>query len=55
MVEGTGFEPVYSKRAELQSAAINHSATPPHCMPKKQFLRRFVNMKDCLFFQMINQ
>src|SRR6218665_2706564 len=29
VVEGAGFEPAYSKRADLQSAAINHSATPP--------------------------
>ena len=29
MVEGTGFEPVYATRADLQSAAFNHSATPP--------------------------
>ena len=29
MVEGAGFEPAYSERADLQSAAINHSATPP--------------------------
>ena len=29
MVEGTGFEPVYAMRADLQSAAFNHSATPP--------------------------
>ena len=30
MVEGTGFEPVYSKRPDLQSGAFNRSATPPH-------------------------
>ena len=29
VVEGTGFEPVYAMRADLQSAAFNHSATPP--------------------------
>ena len=29
LVEGGGFEPPYSKRADLQSAAINHSATLP--------------------------
>ena len=29
VVEGAGFEPAYSERADLQSAAINHSATPP--------------------------
>ena len=28
-MEGTGFEPVYAMRADLQSAAFNHSATPP--------------------------
>ena len=29
MVEGAGFEPAYAMRADLQSAAFNHSATPP--------------------------
>ncbi len=29
MVEGTGFEPVYAMRADLQSAGFNHSPTPP--------------------------
>lgn len=29
LVEGEGFEPSYSERADLQSAAFNHSATPP--------------------------
>ena len=29
MVEGTGFEPVYAMRSDLQSDAFNHSATPP--------------------------
>ena len=29
MVEGIGFEPMYAMRADLQSAAFNHSATPP--------------------------
>ena len=29
MVEGTGFEPVYAMRPDLQSGAFNHSATPP--------------------------
>ena len=29
LVERAGFEPAYSKRADLQSAAINHSATSP--------------------------
>ena len=29
MVEGVGFEPTYTTWADLQSAAINHSATPP--------------------------
>ena len=28
-MERAGFEPAYSKRADLQSAAINHSATSP--------------------------
>lgn len=30
MVVGVGFEPTYSKRADLQSAAFDHSATPPY-------------------------
>ena len=30
MVEGAGFEPAYRvSEADLQSAAFNHSATPP--------------------------
>ena len=29
MVVGVGFEPTYATRADLQSAAFNHSATPP--------------------------
>ena len=29
MVEGTGFEPVYAKRSDLQSDGFNHSPTPP--------------------------
>ena len=29
MVVGVGFEPTYAMRADLQSAAFNHSATPP--------------------------
>jgi hypothetical protein len=29
MVVGLGFEPTYATRADLQSAAFNHSATPP--------------------------
>ena len=33
VVEGTGFEPVYAMRADLQSAAFNHSATPPKGVP----------------------
>ena len=28
---GVGFEPTYATRADLQSAAFNHSATPPVC------------------------
>jgi hypothetical protein len=27
---GVGFEPTYATRADLQSAAFNHSATPPN-------------------------
>ena len=30
MVVGVGFEPTYATRADLQSAAFNHSATPPN-------------------------
>src|SRR5690554_7635344 len=30
LVEGTGFEPVYAKRSDLQSDGFNHSPTPPH-------------------------
>lgn len=30
VVEGTGFEPVYAKRSDLQSDGFNHSPTPPH-------------------------
>ena len=30
MVVGVGFEPTYAMRADLQSAAFNHSATCPH-------------------------
>ena len=33
MVEGAGFEPAYAMRADLQSAAFNHSATPPPAQP----------------------
>jgi hypothetical protein len=29
VVEEAGFEPAYAMRADLQSAAFNHSATPP--------------------------
>lgn len=29
MVVGVGFEPTYAMRADLQSAAFNHSAIPP--------------------------
>jgi hypothetical protein len=29
MVEEAGFEPTYSERTDLQSAAFNRSATPP--------------------------
>ena len=36
MVVGVGFEPTYATRADLQSAAFNHSATPPD----RQFYRR---------------
>ena len=33
LVEGAGFEPAYAMRADLQSAAFNHSATPPQGVP----------------------
>ena len=34
MVEGAGFEPAYRvSEADLQSAAFNHSATPPPVWP----------------------
>jgi hypothetical protein len=36
LVVGVGFEPTYATRADLQSAAFNHSATPPD----RQFYRR---------------
>ena len=32
MVVGVGFEPTYATRADLQSAAFNHSATPPYVL-----------------------
>ena len=32
MVVGVGFEPTYATRADLQSAAFNHSATPPNIL-----------------------
>ncbi len=31
MVVRVGFEPTYATRADLQSAAFNHSATSPDC------------------------
>ena len=33
---GAGFEPAYAMRADLQSAAFNHSATPPGFMRHEQ-------------------
>ena len=33
LVEEAGFEPAYAMRADLQSAAFNHSATPPEVSP----------------------
>ena len=43
MVVGVGFEPTYATRADLQSAAFNHSATPPNlCLPLI-----FFNYKAC--------
>ena len=32
MVVRVGFEPTYATRADLQSAAFNHSATSPDCL-----------------------
>ena len=34
LVEEAGFEPAYAMRADLQSAAFNHSATPPEASPQ---------------------
>ena len=39
MVVGVGFEPTYATRADLQSAAFNHSATPPN---KIMFLKFYL-------------
>ena len=38
MVVGVGFEPTYATRADLQSAAFNHSATPPDCLKNLHLL-----------------
>ena len=40
LVEGTGFEPVYAKRADLQSAGFNHSPTPPQRRKRRAGARR---------------
>lgn len=40
MVEGVGFEPTYAMRADLQSAAFNHSAIPPLLEMARQCLAR---------------
>ena len=42
MVVGVGFEPTYATRADLQSAAFNHSATPPNLL---KFYIYFVKKK----------
>jgi hypothetical protein len=42
-VEGEGFEPSNSKRADLQSAAIDHSATPPH---RNNFRINYLSVKN---------
>ena len=50
MVVGVGFEPTYATRADLQSAAFNHSATPPnflkfyYCFIKKNILLNYLFM-----------
>lgn len=41
VVEGTGFEPVYAKRADLQSAGFNHSPTPPGALTHRHLTSRF--------------
>ena len=41
-MEGTGFEPVYAKRSDLQSDGFNHSPTPPHFRVGTEALSRFV-------------
>ncbi len=40
VVEGTGFEPVYAKRADLQSAGFNHSPTPPGALTQRHLTSR---------------
>ena len=42
MVVGVGFEPTYATRADLQSAAFNHSATPPNFL---KFYFYFISKK----------
>ena len=50
MVVGVGFEPTYATRADLQSAAFNHSATPPNYLKfyfvlfQKNFLLNYLIM-----------
>ncbi len=41
VVEGTGFEPVYAKRADLQSAGFNHSPTPPGQLTQRHLTSLF--------------
>ena len=45
MVVGVGFEPTYATRADLQSAAFNHSATPPNFL---EFYYFFIGPVSCL-------
>ena len=56
MVEGTGFEPVYAMRSDLQSDAFNHSATPPKqgishqkCWPLEAAIWTFISRCQCNF------
>ena len=42
MVVRVGFEPTYATRADLQSAAFNHSATSPDCLLRHFSLQNFL-------------
>ena len=45
VVQGTGFEPVKHKAADLQSAGFNHSPTPARNKKFKNFLRKIILLK----------